>query len=208
MISRCRAFVLGAALALLLAPASARAQETDTTRAPAEDSARGPRRPPPAMPTELPSLEGRPSARGAMIRSFILPGWGQASYDRYTRGGVYFMGHLGNGFMIFKTLTSLDEAQDREDRWVQVTRDSLVTAGAPADSIDALIDADADVLHVRRLVSAREEQREDWIALGVFWMLISGVDAYVTAQLADFPASIGAVIDGRRVGVVVTVPAR
>lgn len=162
----------------------------------------------PPIPTELPSLAGRPSPVGAMARSFVLPGWGQASYDRYVRGGVYFMGHTGNLFMVFKTLTSLDEAREREDRIVAATEDRLLESGTPPDSLDAQVDADASVVSIRRLVSARQEQREDWLALGLFWLLISGVDAYVTAQLADFPASIGATTDGRSVGIMVTVPVR
>jgi len=162
-----------------------------------------------AIPTELESLEGRPSPRGAMLRSFLLPGWGQASYERYLRGGVYFTGHVGNAFMVFKTLTSLDVARDQEERWVEVVRDSLLAdPEVEVDSIDASIDAHPEVQHARALVRSREEQREDWIALGLFWILVSGVDAYVTAQLADFPASIGAIIDDRRVGVMISVPVR
>jgi hypothetical protein len=159
--------------------------------------------------TELESMEGRPSPRGAMFRSFILPGWGQASYDRWVRAGVYFTGHLGNAYMVYQTLDRLGDAKDREDEWVSFARDSLeADPDVPADSVDVRIDADPRVRHARALVNSREEQREDWIALGVFWVLIAGVDAYVTAQLADFPASIGAIIDDRRVGVMVTVPVR
>ena len=189
-----RRMLLAPLLALTL-PAAVAAQEP-------ADSAR-------QFPTELESLEGRPSPRGAMLRSFVLPGWGQASYDRWVRAGVYFTGHVGNGYMIYKTLDSLGEAKDREDEWVSFVRDSLeADPEVPADSIDVRIDEDSRVRHARSLVSSREEQREDWIALGVFWVLIAGVDAYVTAQLADFPASIGAIIDDRRVGVMITVPVR
>lgn len=182
------------ALALaLLASIPVDAQETDSL---------------PEFPTELESLEGRPSPTGAMIRSFVLPGWGQASYDRYVRGGVYFTGHMGNTFMVLKTLARLGEAEDMAARRAAVTRDSLVAAGVPADSIDTRIDAHPEVRRIRGLVDAREEQREDWVALGLFWVLMSGVDAFVTAQLADFPASIGAVYDGRRYGVYVAIPVR
>ena len=161
------------------------------------------------IPTELESLEGRPSPRGAMFRSFVLPGWGQASYDRWVRAGVFFTGHAGNGYMIYKTLTRLDEAQDREEDWVEFARDSLeADETVSADSVDFYVDAHPRVQHARALVRSREEQREDWIALGVFWVLMSGIDAYVTAQLADFPASIGAIIDDRRVGIMVSVPTR
>lgn len=160
------------------------------------------------IPTELASIEGRPSPTGAMLRSFVLPGWGQASYDRYLRGGVYFMGHTGNVFMVLKTLSRLDEANDLEERRVAAAEARFLSEGHPADSIAALVDADPAIIATRELVSTRESQREDWIALGLFWVLISGVDAFVNAQLADFPASIGAVTDGRRHGVLVTVPVR
>ena len=39
-------------------------------------------------------------------------------------------------------------------------------------------------------MSARTQQREDWIAWSIFWILASGIDGFVTAHLADFPADI------------------
>ena len=33
----------------------------------------------------------------------------------------------------------------------------------------------------------RGEQREDWLAVGIFTMLLSGVDAFVSTHLQDFP---------------------
>jgi hypothetical protein len=162
----------------------------------------------PPIPTELSSLEGRPSPRGAMLRSFVLPGWGQASYDRYVRGGVYFMGHGGNAYMVLKTIARLGEARDMARRREDAVEARLVAEGHAADSIPDLVAADPAVRRIRGLVSAREEQREDWIALGLFWVLVSGIDAYVTAQLADFPATIGATTDGRTLGIFVSVPVR
>lgn len=162
----------------------------------------------PPVPTELPSLADRPGPRGAMLRSFVLPGWGQASYERYVRGGVYFTGNIGNAYMVFKTLARLDEARDMEARRVAATEARLLAEGHAPDSIPALVEADPRVMSIRGLVTTREGQREDWIALALFWVLISGVDAYVTAQLADFPATIGATGDGRSFGIVVSVPVR
>lgn len=188
---------IGVLALALLAPGFVAAQERDAN----SDSL-------PPIPTELESLEGRPSPTGAMLRSFVLPGWGQASYDRYLRGGVYFTGHVGNTYMVLKTLARLDEAEDRAERWEVAARDSLVAAGVPADSIEIRVDEHAEVQRFRGLADARREQREDWVALGLFWILVSGVDAYVTAQLADFPASIGAATDGRRYGVYISVPVR
>lgn len=186
---------IGLALALLAGLAApARAQEEEEAV--------------PPIPTELPAVADRPSPRGAMLRSFVLPGWGQASYDRYVRGGVYFAGNAANLYMVLKTLARLDEARDLEARRVSATEARLIAAGHAPDSIPALVEADPAVMSIRGLVTTRESQREDWIALGLFWLLISGVDAYVTAQLADFPASIGATTDGRSLGIVVSVPVR
>ncbi len=40
------------------------------------------------------------------------------------------------------------------------------------------------------LVNARTQQREDWIALSVFWALFSGVDAWVSTQFWDYEGAI------------------
>lgn len=40
------------------------------------------------------------------------------------------------------------------------------------------------------LVSARTQQREDWIALSVFWALFSGVDAWVSTHFWDYEGAI------------------
>ena len=36
-------------------------------------------------------------------------------------------------------------------------------------------------------MDGREEQREDWVAVAVFTLLMSGVDAFVSAHLRNFP---------------------
>ncbi|MFB6240983.1 MAG: hypothetical protein ABEJ46_05425, partial [Gemmatimonadota bacterium] len=40
------------------------------------------------------------------------------------------------------------------------------------------------------LIRARTQQREDWIALSVFWALFSGVDAWVSTQFCDYEGAI------------------
>lgn len=40
------------------------------------------------------------------------------------------------------------------------------------------------------LVSARTQQREDWIALAVFWALFSGADAWVSTQFWDYEGAV------------------
>lgn len=144
--------------------------------------------------------------RTAFIRSLVIPGWGQSAFGAYTRGGIYFAGWTGNWFMNVKNHVRLNEARNRLDLRTTQVRDSLIHSppapDAPPnpDSMRAVLDttnllettvrADAIGADLRGLVSSREQQREDWIAWSLFWILASGIDAYVTAHLADFPATI------------------
>lgn len=144
--------------------------------------------------------------RAAFIRSLVIPGWGQSAFGAYTRGGIYFAGWTGNWFMNVKNHVRLNEARNRLDLRTTQVRDSLIHSppapDAPPnpDSMRAVLDttnllettvrADAIGADLQGLVSSREQQREDWIAWSLFWILASGIDAYVTAHLADFPATI------------------
>jgi hypothetical protein len=56
----------------------------------------------------------------------------------------------------------------------------------PLEVLDRM-DQDPALQELRGLEDARSRQREDWLALGIFLILISGVDAYVSAHLQDFP---------------------
>ena len=58
------------------------------------------------------------------------------------------------------------------------------------DSFRIRVDNSELVRDVRGLISAREEQRQDWLAYTIFLTLASGVDAFVAAHLANFPATI------------------
>jgi Family of unknown function (DUF5683) len=186
------------------------AQEPDTARPAVDSVIVAPDVPVTAVPVEGDTTPRQPmSPRGAFIRSMILPGWGQAAFDHHFRGGVYFAGWAGNWFMNFRNAVRLDDARSRFELRESQLRDSLIFSppapGAPPnpDSMRAVLDStnllDETVRNdtgtggaddLRKLVRAREQQREDWIAWTIFWILASGVDGYVTAHLSDFPATI------------------
>lgn len=111
------------------------------------------------------------SARGALLRSLVLPGWGQSYVGAPGRGAIYFAAEAGSLWMTYKTIRSLREAR-RLEAWLRDTEQ--LPEGERLG-----------------LAESREEQREDWIALSIFWLLASGADAYVAAQLADFDQHIG-----------------
>lgn len=195
--------ILVAVLALaVLAPRPAAAQEP--TRPQARDRVTATE---PAPADTTPDRARLPTPAGAMVRSFLVPGWGQASYDAFLRGGVFFAAQTGSWFMLIKTLAKLGEARDVEDRRIDVARDAVLAAVAAdptlseqfaenpdslARFVQAAVDEDPAVQDIRDLVESREQQREDWIAQVIFWTLASGVDAFVNAHLADFPGQLRA----------------
>ncbi|MGH7504357.1 MAG: DUF5683 domain-containing protein [Longimicrobiales bacterium] len=156
---------------------------------------------------------GWPSPRGAMIRSFLVPGWGQASTDSYGRGAVFFTIRGSSVYMLLRTMARLNEAREVEARLVGIATDSLNTLIAEATAEEACLadpvaceaakDLAADTLAfedavgehqgvatLRGLVESREDQRQDWIAYLLFFTLMDGVDAYVNRHLKGFPVGI------------------
>jgi hypothetical protein len=111
------------------------------------------------------------SARGALVRSLVLPGWGQTYVGAPGRGAIYFAAEAGSLWMVYKARQQLRAARVLE-------RHLLDTGVLPADQrLD--------------LVLSRQAQQEDWITLAIFLLFFSGADAYVAAQLADFDERFG-----------------
>jgi hypothetical protein len=131
------------------------------------------------------------SPRGAFLRGLALPGWGHAKVGSYSRGGFYIAAQSATGFMLFKTQSRHSRVRNRLDLLESVERARLEAEGVtnPAAVEDAL-GQNPLVADLRALEEVRNEQREDWIALGVFLVLLSGVDAYVSAHLSNFPVPV------------------
>jgi hypothetical protein len=191
-------------LGLALAAAPTAAQVPDTAGTPVDSVVVTPAAEPTLVDAAPDSV--RPvSPRGAFLRSMVLPGWGQATFDANFRGGIYFAGWAANWFMIFRNQVRLDAARSRYDRRVDQIETALIASSENPDSLRAAMEEDPRILdtavredtglgstgnNLRKLVNAREQQREDWIAWSIFWVLASGIDGYVTAHLSDFPTSI------------------
>ena len=148
---------IATALLLVGLATAARAQVPADTTKPAVDTTQ------PLAPTALTPLTafdtaaGRPTTpTGAMLRSFLLPGWGQALYGRKVTAGVM----LGiEGLALGMTLKVSGELQH------------IRTTGSASED-------------------AKLQEREDWLAILVFNHLMSGLEAYVSAHLYDFPGDL------------------
>lgn len=151
---------LGALLLLALLPQSVQAQEIP-------------------VPEQVNTVEDRPaapdsafpSARSALIRSLVLPGWGQAYVGASGRGAFYFALEAGSLWMVYRANQALSAARQLEYE--------LRENGALGSQ------------QRHPLAASRAQQVEDWITLSIFWALFAGADAYVSAQLADFPGHVG-----------------
>lgn len=143
----------------------------------------------PAVTTEIVRPTVRPLP--AFFRSLVLPGWGQAILDRKLTAGL---------FMAWEGITlSMALKAHREVQRLERTEDTRIPAGSMEES---------------ERLQAKKAEREDWLVLLAFNHLFSGLEAFVSAHLWDFPEDvriravpIGS-SDSRNWGVQVSIPVR
>ena len=127
----------------------------------------------------------------AFLRAVLVPGWGHASIGTYTRAGFYFALEATTVYGLLRTRKRLNEVAARAEFRENVLRDDLAAQGiVDFDEIESALDDDSTLEDMRDLEDSRRQQREDWAALGIFLLLLSGADAYVSAHLQDLPAPI------------------
>jgi len=147
------------------------------------------------------------SPAGAFLRGSLLPGWGHATSGAFTRGAFYFSMEALSGWMVFKTQRRLQFAREEAALWGEIAAAEAAAQGV-TDPVEvaAFLEQHEEAARFRGLVAARSEQREDWLAVALFTLLLSGVDAYVSAHLKDFPAPL--TVEGDPAGGTVEVSVR
>ena len=134
------------------------------------------------------SLTRHPGPAGAFLRGALIPGWGHAATGSLTRGAFYFGIEAASGWMVFKTWRKLNVAREQVALWEDRVTARLMSEGVTEQAeIDAELDQHQEIARLRELADSRREQREDWAAVAIFFLLMSGVDAFVSAHLQDFP---------------------
>ena len=137
--------------------------------------------------TAADSIPAGLSPSGAFLRSAIIPGWGHVETGSVTRGAFYFGWESLTGWMIYKSHRRLGAARRQVTLWEDRVTARLIREGVPPENIEGRLEGHTELIRLRGLVDARVEQREDWAALGIFILVLSGVDAFVSAHLRDFP---------------------
>ncbi|MFI5310191.1 MAG: hypothetical protein ACHQQ3_03085 [Gemmatimonadales bacterium] len=167
-------------LVLLASPVAA--QKPDSLRRAAPDS---------GAVSQQPSLYSKPpvSPRRAFLYSALVPGLGQASLDRpYT----------GLGFFVVEVISlSLVHRSAEDLRIAKAFFGDSVPLTYAIDAQTGIAQRDGNGNPVvatwqrsgynAALLQARQLQLEDWVAVVIFNHLISGAEAFVSAQLWDLP---------------------
>lgn len=168
----------------------------------------GPVAPTPAVvPPPLGISPGR-----AFLRALLIPGWGHAAIGSYGRGGFYFTAQAATVYTALRARRRIGEAQDRVRFQESNLRAQLAAEGVTdPEMIQTRLDEDDTLGDLNDLLDSRQEQQEDLVALSLFLILISGVDAYVSAHLARFPEPLDVGVTptadgGVEVGVRIPVP--
>jgi len=135
-------------------------------------------------------LKGPPiRPKTALLRSLLVPGWGQASLDRGTAGATYFALEAGSIAMLIFAKNELRVAR-------RAAQDSTFiddsTRGPPPE--------------LGGRVRLRKAQVEDWAALIFFTHLFSAADAFVSAHLWDVRVQVHGGQEMRSAGVTATIP--
>jgi len=132
-----------------------------------------------------------PTPGGAFLRSLAVPGWGHASIGSWGRAAVYATAQGLSWYTLVRTRLRLGAARERADTREDLLRSGMAREGVtdPAE-IQARLEGDPGLREAEDLVSARERQQEDWIAVTIFLMLLGGADAFVSTHLKDFPDAI------------------
>jgi hypothetical protein len=126
----------------------------------------------------------------AFLRSLIIPGWGQYSVGAWERGTLFLALQGSSYYMLIRTNSRLNKAEAKLDDRIAFVRDSLVAIDDTVN-LEVRLDTMSQITPQRSLVASRERHLQDWITYTIFFTLASGVDAFVAAHLADFPARIG-----------------
>ena len=133
-----------------------------------------------------PGLKPPVSPRRAFLSSLLVPGLGQSRLQRPTAGAVFAAVEIGSIVMLAKSLGDLHAAK--------AFRAESVPTSYPVDTLGQPlpVTSQTPAPFTNELVRTRRLHLEDWIATLVFNHLISGAEAFVSANLYDLPAQISA----------------
>ena len=182
------------ALTLLLMgiPAASNAQSVDSARVGVRSQ--------PAAAARNPALVPPLSPRRAFLTSLLLPGYGQLRLQRPNAAALFGVAEIVSIGMARKSALDLREARrGARDSVVLTWATDPVTGRILLDSVTGKPKAATYERnrYTPQRIAARRTHYEDWIAAILFNHLIAGADAYVAANLWDFPVNVKGGVSAR-----------
>jgi hypothetical protein len=152
--------------------------------------------------------EWTPSPSGAVLRSVVVPGWGQYYVAERHRAAAYVVLAATSHAMLQKSIRRLGAARDIAEARALVARDSiwLEAASNPLLArrleepgyLEQQVERDTGVIGARTLAASRTRHRQDWIAYTLAVTAASALDAFVGAHLYSAPWDLApSIMDGR-----------
>jgi hypothetical protein len=130
------------------------------------------------------TISGPPiSPRTALLRSLLVPGWGQLSLGRRWAAAIFIALETGAGVMAIESKQRLDFAERYGQDSILVRYDPPLLPGRPLTPIFREGELGGRV-------AARRQHLEDYLILMAFNHLIAGVDAFIAAHLWDLPTQV------------------
>jgi hypothetical protein len=117
------------------------------------------RQPKDTIPVEPFRVRPPVSPMSAMLRSLVLPGWGQSVLDRRVTGAVFVF-------------------------WEGITLGMTLKSAHQLTYLRRVNDPDAEI------IESKKNEIQDWAVLLVFNHLMSAAEAFVAANLWDFPKEV------------------
>jgi len=172
-------------------PLSARAQQPDSIRAQRMDSLQAAQRRD-TMGTKLTAdtVPAPPiSPRRAFLYSLAVPGLGQTVLDRRVTGAAFFLVEALSLSLAHRSASDLHTALTFQGDSIPLryATDPVTGAGQRDASGKPIVATWQQTGYSAAIITARKLAVEDWVAVVIFNHLFAGADAFVSAQLWDFP---------------------
>lgn len=141
------------------------------------------------------------SPRRAFLMSLLVPGYSQLRLQRPNSAALFGAAEIVSIGMARKSALDLREARrGARDSVVLTWQTDPATGGVVLDSVTgkpkpATYERNRNT---PERIAARRTHYEDWIAAILFNHLISAADAYVAANLWDFPVNVKGGVNARR----------
>ncbi len=144
------------------------------------------------------SIDKKITPKGAMIRSLILPGWGQLYVKKPVKSLLFFSLEAYHGYMAYK----LTDEYHYVDETIEMMGDYTWSTLDLGNQRQTIIDSTGFDIGTNARNLKRMRNKYYWWCLGFY--LIGMLDSYVDAHLISFPnknIELSAIIDRREFGI-------